>query len=151
MMSIIETDGMNSSSTPSSVTRLRASMVTVPGSSIPFLRAIWTTADTKAPRSSSDRFCVPKSSTIASRSESSLAWSISVVSVFTEKRSSPSFSLDESLSATAKTMSRMAPRSWADRRPIMPRSMKAIFPPLMMRLPGCGSAWKKPTSRIWRA
>ena len=50
--------------------------------------------------------------------------------------------------ATAKIMSRMTERVFMSNRPVMPRSMSTMRPSRMMMLPGCGSAWKKPSSRI---
>ena len=66
-----------------------------------------------------------------------------------EKRKRPSASAEESCPATAITMSETQRRSLAESLPMMPRSMYTILPPETTRLPGCGSAWKKPSSSIW--
>ena len=113
---------MRLSTTPSRVTRARASMVTVPGSSMPFFCAMETRDPTKAPMSRSDRLAVPKSATMASRSESRCAWSTSALSDM-EKRMRPSARRAESFSATATIMSERALRSREESLPIMPRSM----------------------------
>ena len=68
MICTMETPGRNESTTPSKVTSERASMVTVPGSSTPFLRAIDTSELKNAPMSSSDRSASPNSAMMASRS-----------------------------------------------------------------------------------
>ena len=96
-------------------------MVTVPGSSMPFLRAMLMSELRKAPMSSSARSASPKSAMIESRSASRLAWSTSLRSD-TEKRRSPALRPALSRAATAETMSAMAERSWDESLPMMPRS-----------------------------
>ena len=59
-----------------------------------------------------------------------------------------------SLRTAATIRSIVRSRSSGERRPTMPRSMRPMtggtspVPPMMMMLPGCGSAWKKPSSKI---
>ena len=53
--------------------------------------------------------------------------------------------------ATPKTSSAIRWRASAPIRPTIPQSMKVIRPSSWTKmLPGCGSAWKKPSSRVCR-